>query len=96
MITSTTTSGFAFELDPAAVTDMLFFDVLCEITDEKTETFDKFKYIKLAVDILVGEEQRKALYEHIAKTNNGRVPYLVLFEELKEIMAAPGKDAGKN
>lgn len=96
MITSTTTSGFAFDLDPAAVTDMLFFEALCDAINEQANEFDRVKATARAVEILVGTEQKKALYKHIANTNNGRVPYPVLFEELKEIMAAPGKDAGKN
>ncbi len=91
-----TSTGFEFEFDPAALDDMRFVDVLGTVMDDGAPEFDRLRATSKCIDMLIGHEQKAALYEHIGTTHGGRVPYMALVGELQDIMSAPGKDAGKN
>lgn len=96
MIRSSTASGFEFAYETTRADDMRFIEVLASITDEGTNDLQRLAGVGRAAEFLLGKEQKNKLYEHIGKTNDGRVPPAELEKELVEIMNAAGKDAGKN
>lgn len=88
MVTGTTSSGFAFSLDEKALDNMELVDTLAEM-----ESGDSLA-ISAVVRMVLGEEQRRALYEHL-RTDDGRVPASAVSDAVMEIFNAFGK-AGKN
>lgn len=96
MITDRTSSGFEFSFDPVRADDMRFVEVLATIADENSTPLQRMAGLSEAAKFLLGAELKSKLYEHIGKSNEGRVPPPELEKELVEIMNAAGKDAGKN
>ncbi len=96
MINATTTSGFEFTVDPACLDDMRLVDTMAVILSPGTSRADVLAANSKAAEILLGAEQKEALYEHIGKQHEGRVPVAVFAKELQEIMLAPGKATEKN
>ena len=78
MITGTTSTGFAFELEDDVFDDYELLEVLKEI-DEGNE-----EHVVTMVDILLGEEQKKLLKEHV-RNEKGKVSVTRIMEEVTEI-----------
>lgn len=91
-----TSTGFAYEYDEARLDDMRFVDVLAEVLDPDAGRFAKISGTSRLVTMLLGPEMKAALYEHIGKSHEGRVPRAELEASLEEMMAGAGKDAEKN
>lgn len=92
----TTSTGFKYEFDESRLDDMRFVDVLATVLDKKASAFDKAAGVSRLITMLIGQEMKDALYEHIGKTNDGRVPQLALEKALEEIMSGAGEEAEKN
>ena len=88
MLKGTTKSGFFFQADEDVMNDMEMIDMLA---DEKVNYGIKVSHL---VRKVLGEEQRKALYDHLLK-ENGRVPADAVEREMEEIFEAFGQQ-GKN
>lgn len=83
----TTKSGFYYEFDETRLDDMRFVDVLAKVLDEKNR-FDQIAATSKLITMLLGEELKEKLYEHIgAQFENGRVPQEVFKQYVEEIMA---------
>lgn len=89
-----TSGGFAYEYDETRLDDMRFVDILTVVVDEEAPAFDKIAGVSKLLTMMLGDEMKKALYDHIGKTHDGRVPRADLEKALEEIMA--GEDAEKN
>lgn len=87
MITGTTSSGFAFELEDDVLDDYELLEVLHKV-DNGEES-----YVVEMVDMLLGYEQKNRLKEHIKNTNR-RVSASKMMDEVAEIFNATQK--GKN
>lgn len=96
MINGKTSSGFAFTIDESALDDMRLIDTMTAILTPGASRADILAANSKGAEILLGPEQKEALYEHIGRQHEGRVPVAAFAQELKEIMATPGKDAEKN
>lgn len=97
MVKGTTSGGFAFEFDENRLDDMRFVDVLAVVTDPEAPLLDKFSGASQLIEMLLGKDQKKALYAHIGKKYGGRVPRGELERALYEIMqSGAGEDAAKN
>ena len=96
MIEGTTSSGFRYIYDEARLDDMRFVDVLAEVLNPEASRFSKISGTSRLVTMLLGPEMKVALYEHIGKSHEGRVPRADLEAALEEMMAGAGKDAEKN
>lgn len=96
MVKGTTSDGFAFEYDESRLDDMRFVDVLVEVVDPDAGLLAKMKGISRMLDMLLGKDLKAALYDHIGRSHDGRVPRAELEKALEEIMSAAGKDAEKN
>lgn len=83
-----TSSGFAFEVDPAALSDMELVDALADLNDGNALALSK------VCTILFGKEQKKALYDHF-RTQDGRVPAKDVEQAATEVFKALGT-YGKN
>lgn len=94
MIKGTTSTGFEYEYDEQRLDDMRFVDVLAVVVDPEAPRFDKIAGASQLLTMLLGQEMKKALYAHIGKNHEGRVPRAELEAALEEIMQA--KDAEKN
>lgn len=98
MTKGTTSGGFAFEFDENRLDDMRFVDVLATVTDESTSLADRLSGASRLVEMLLGKDQKAALYAHIGAKHDGRVPRAEFEGALYEIMqaGAGGEDAAKN
>lgn len=97
MTKGTTSGGFPFTFDEMRLDDMRFVDALAVVVDPDAAALDKTAGLSKLIEMLLGAEQKKALYAFIgAKHEGGRVPVAELEEALREIMQGAGKDAEKN
>ena len=88
MIEGKTRGGFAFSLKESAMDDMELVDALAEASS------DNPLEISRVVRLLLGDEQRKRLYEFL-RGDDGVVPASRVSETIVEIFTAAGS-AGKN
>lgn len=95
MRTGTTTSGFVFQFDEARADDMRLVDLISTTMDEDAGEFEKLSASSKVIELLLGKEQKAALFAHIGQSHDGRVPFAVLEKTLTEIMQGGG-DALKN
>lgn len=96
MRTGTTSTGFHFEFDETRADDIRLVELIATTVSEDTGEFDKLVASSKILEMLLGKEQKQALYAHIGKNyEGGRVPYLDLSLALQEIMHADG-DSLKN
>ena len=95
MRTGTTSSGFHYEFDEVRADDMRFVDLIVTSMDDTAGEFDKIAAASKLIEMLLGKEQKKALFEHIGKSFDGRVPFAEVNKALNEIMQGGG-DAVKN
>ena len=84
----TLSNGFEYEFDETRLDDMRFVDALAVILDPKTEPFDKILWTSQLMELMLGKEMKAALYEHIGKDYDGRVPRQALEDALRELMGA--------
>lgn len=87
MLRGKTESGFAFEIDEEILDDYDFLELLCQIDEGETSLTIKM------VDMLLGEEQKEKLKNHV-RTKSGRVSAKRLLAEVMEIFNATKE--GKN
>lgn len=95
MKVGTTSNGFNFEFDEARADDMRFVELIVTTMDETASEFDKLAAVTKMIEMLLGKEQKKALFEHIGRSYDGRVPFAEVNKALNEIMQGGG-DAVKN
>lgn len=87
IVTGTTTSGFKFELEKNRLDDYEFFDILCEIDRGKVSR------LPILLDLILGEEQKNRLLDHL-RGEDGRVKTSDVLKEYQELFAAVKE--GKN
>ncbi len=87
MVKGTTKSGFAFELEPDILDDM-------ELLDQVAECDANPAALSRVIKMVLGEEQRKALYDHL-RDERGKVPVNAVGEAITDIFYAIGQH-GKN
>lgn len=87
MTTGTTKSGFAFTLDEGVLDDYELLETLAALDEGNAG-----EVVNMAT-LLLGQEQKNALKEHL-RGENGRVPASRMVAETLEILQAAGK--GKN
>lgn len=80
MIQGKTSNGFVFEIADDARDDMELLEAFIEMDDGKMSALPR------AIKSLLGEDQRKALYEHCRNKETGRVSANGVFTAVKEIM----------
>ena len=81
MLTGTTSSGFHWEIEEDALDDMELLDALTD-WDAGKETG-----AISACRLLLGDQQRKALYDHL-RGENGRVKATAVLTAVNEILTA--------
>ena len=79
MLTGATSTGFAWEIEEAALDDMELLDALKELDDGKLDAVSE-----VCIHLL-GKQQRTALYAHL-RGENGRVKASEVTEALGEIL----------
>lgn len=87
----TTKSGFQYEFDETRLDDMRFVDVMAVVVRDDAKEFDQIVATSKLMTMLLGEDLKEKLYEHIAKTHGGRVPLEVFKQHLEEIMTGSGE-----
>ena len=88
MIEGVTKSGFKFAISDDALDDMELLDALSDMDEGKATSY------KYAISALLGEEQRKALYEHVRDKKTGRVSAKKVFTAFAEILNAAKENPG--
>lgn len=91
-----TESGFAFSYDKRVLSDWRFMELLGEISDENSAEIAKVNGYTRLVTMLLGEKQKKALLEHVARENDGFAPMDKVEKVLNEIMFSSAKREIKN
>lgn len=86
MIRGKTSSGFCFEIEEHVLDSMELLDAIMEV-DENIGTISK------VVKMILPNDQRKKLYEHL-RTKHGNVPIMDVVTEVSEIFQYNQK--GKN
>lgn len=79
-----TKSGYKCKIDPTALDDMRFLELVAGL-DENPLLMPKF------LSMFLGDKQKEKLYKHL-ETKDGRVPMEALQSELAEIMEQAGED----
>lgn len=79
MIKGKTKSGFKYQIDEVKLDDMELFDLFAEV-DTNPLLFPKI------LSEVLGEEQKKALYDH-CRADDGRVPVDTVSAETREIFS---------
>ena len=87
MKTITTSTGFTIEVDEENFDDIEFVEMLAEVEDDVLK-------IPKVIKMTLGEDGKKALYDHV-RNEKGRAPASKVIEIFKEIMDLTG-DGGKN
>ena len=82
-----TSTGFEVEVSDTAMDNMELIEVMAEVEDNPL-LFTK------VVNMLLGKEQKKALYDHLRR-EDGTVPVKAVSETVTEIFNLLG-EAGKN
>ncbi len=88
MITGKTQSGFNFSIEKDRLDNMELLDALAEIDAGNVAAISR------ASTLLLGDEQKKSLYEHL-RGEKGNVPIEAFTNEIADIMKEAGKQ-GKN
>lgn len=84
MVKGETKSGFKFEADDEAMDDIEFIELLAQ-ADESPTVLPKI------AKIVLGDEQYKALKEHL-RNKKGRVPVEAVLNALEEIFESAGDE----
>ena len=92
MLSVTTDTGFHCEIEEDALDDMELLEAVMDL--ENSEPVTKVTGFREVLELLLGEEQKKALYAHI-KAEHGRVKPSVLKDMLLQIFTRLG-DSKKN
>ena len=87
MLTGTTSSGFAYQIEDEQLDNMELLDALAEADS------GKILAISRVCDLLLGKEQKQRLYEH-CRTEKGNVPTAAVRDEILNIIQ--GQANGKN
>lgn len=87
MVKGITKSGFTFEVNKEAFNNM-------ELLDALNEMDKNLLAVPHVCKMLLGENGKKALYDHL-RLEDGRVPVDAVTEEIKDIFISIGKE-GKN
>lgn len=85
MIKGKTDTGFAYSIDPDVVRDMEFIELAAASKD------DGLLLPKLITRV-IGEKQKKALYDHV-RDKKGFVPVEAVSAELEQILLAVNENA---
>ena len=83
----TTKTGFAYQIREEALDDMELLDAIAEIDGNPLA-------ISKVIKMLLGEQQRKELYEHL-RGEDGRVSVKAASEAIADIFSSSGQQ-GKN
>lgn len=84
MMHGKTASGFEYEIDPKALDNMELVDAIVEADESPLA-------VSRVVKLLLGDKQRKALYDHL-RTEDGNVPILAVSNAVAEIFRASGQE----
>jgi hypothetical protein len=80
MIEGKTSTGFVYKIDDDVLDDMELLDALIDMDNGDMSSY------RYAIKALLGEEQRKALYEHVRDKKTGRVSAKKVFEAFAEVL----------
>lgn len=80
MIEGKTSTGFVYKIDDDVLDDMELLDTLIDMDNGDMSSY------RYAIKALLGEEQRKALYEHVRDKKTGRVSAKKVFEAFAEVL----------
>ncbi|MCQ2530280.1 MAG: hypothetical protein MJ086_03400 [Lachnospiraceae bacterium] len=93
LIEVTTQSGFKCKVNPEAMDDMRLVESIT-VLKKDGDLFEKTEAVFQLLILMIGEEQKAKLYEHVAEKENGRVPLKAFEREVADIFEAM-KDSKK-
>lgn len=84
MVSGTTSSGFAVKVDPEVIQDMEFIELAAEAQNNGL-------LLPKLIEMVLGEKQKKALYDHV-RNKKGRVLVSAVSDEFEEILSIIRED----
>lgn len=94
MRNGTTLSGFTYEFDETRANDMHVLEHVITLVSDSASLLERTASLLALPRMLLGEDQTRALYAHLERLHDGRVPPAELEKELTEILH--GGAEGKN
>lgn len=91
-----TATGFEFKFDESRLNNMRLVEAFAEYSDTTKPEFSRIGAFSKAISLLLGDEEKDKLYDHIAGYSDGLVPANALDKELTEILAAGPGNTVKN
>lgn len=82
VVTGKTETGFQFKIDAEALDDMEMLEILSGVSDER-----EIQRVPEVLGMLLGESQKKKLYEH-CRGKSGRVSASRVIKEVSSIFDA--------
>lgn len=79
MINGKTSSGFAYKISDEAANNFELLEVMAEVEDNPLR-------LPRVVQLLLGDDQKKKLFDHV-RTKNGTVPIDLVTKEVLEIFS---------
>ncbi len=94
MKTITTESGFKCKVNEDQLDDMRLFDALIDMDAPTATPFQKLHAVKEVILLLLGEEQREKLYQHLEE-KHGKAKTALVAMEIKDILSHLNDDKKK-
>lgn len=84
MIEGKLKSGFEYKIEDHVLDNMELLDAIAEV-DQNPMVLSK------VLKMLLGDEQRKMLYDHLRDPKNGNVPIVAVSDAVAEIFSGSGQ-----
>ena len=84
MIEGKLKSGFEYKIEDHVLDNMELLDAIAEV-DQNPMVLSK------VLKMLLGDEQRKKLYDHLRDPKNGNVPIVAVSDAVAEIFSGSGQ-----
>lgn len=84
MIEGKLKSGFEYKIEDHVLDNMELLDAIAEV-DQNSMVISK------VLKMLLGDEQRKKLYDHLRDPKNGNVPIVAVSDAVAEIFSGSGQ-----
>lgn len=84
MIEGKLKSGFEYKIEEHVLDNMELVDAITEVDQNPTA-------LSKVIKMLLGDEQRKKLYDHLRDPKNGNVPIVAVSDAVAEIFSGSGQ-----
>ena len=80
--------GFSYEIDDERLDDIRIVECISTVMDENAPQFERITAATKLLTLLLGKKQKDALYAHLGKEHDGRVPVDLVTKFFTDILTA--------